>query len=1416
MSLESHTIRVLLEARDSGYSEKLRKASEETKKLSLATKAANGDLNGIASGFSKAGAAGVAMLGVVGAKAESFNKSMANVNAALYGSAEDTVESLNAIRKAALESGAAFGYSAKDSADAANELIRAGRSASDVVGGELRSSLAMAAADNMELAEATSIMASAMTQFSKQGVTAAQVSDTLAAGAGVAQGGIGELGEALKYAGTQASASGVSFEETVGLLATLANAGIMGSMAGTGLAGVMRNLQTPTASAKTALEELGVAAYDSEGNFKGVTATIEELSASLDGMTQEQRTDYLSKIFDVRSLNTVLPLLDAAATKTENGTSALRDMQAQVSQSGYAAEQAARQMDTLGGDVKKLGGELEQAFIGSSDGITAFARGAVRHLTDVVDAYNDLPSGAKNAITGLGAVAAGGALAVAGLIKGAETVKRFSSALELMGVKATTASNISKIALGGLGGALAIAGAAFSIYATRAADAKARTEAYSAAIEGAEDATERAAAAAKIAAEAFITGDNADWGWFQKTRTGFDSVAEGLEHYGFTAAQAGKAVAGTQAEFDAFIELLNTKINPEGITGGMEATRASEFTIKLKQQREALSGAIEESERLDAANDELSGSQGEAADAAAEAAAALEAEAEAAQQAAADFDALVDSLFGVRDATSQMLGTRAGFEAAIDSAKEAIDAETAALLKNKDIYDLNDPAIRNAEAGLRAIADAATQSAKTLLDNGGAQETATAQMELAAASIMEQGEAWGLNREELVKYAAEVTGLPEARVSELTVDGTRGALAEVEALTKKLEGLPPEVQTAIMALNASGAVGDVATFRAAVEALPEDKRTEFISVFDAEGLTKAMSSLDGVPVEIKSYIRSLFDPDGTTKAFEAIQAIPASKNTTITADGSQVRGEAAAVQGYLAGIKSKSITITATEIRVAGSAGPRAVPAMHATGGAVHGPGTATSDSIPALLSNGEHVLTAAEVSGMGGHDAVYRMRALAKTGALRFASGGAVRYGDYTLGEWERLVKSPLELNQLKLRIQSLQKEINDPEARKKKTSLERTVDNQQLAELKKELRDSERANWLNNRKSISRRIDDAERAQEKAEDKRRAEEDAKKAATAKKESRGVAVRDLRAQRSYGSSLRDYDSYVLSSYDDSLFSSKEGGALRKSLGAYESQIVALNQALEDNAERVDDLRATYDSAYSSLSRYSLEVAGEWKTNVDAKGNVRSTFERPSAATLAAGATAQAGKVKSLAERVKRLRLKGAGTGLISQIVGLPIDDALATADLFLADSGAIGSMNAALEDLDIYARRGAQEVTESMSVGGLAAAEAFALELEAKSEGIGLAMANAFSKALGGGALPARATGGPVSAFSPYLVGERGPEVFVPASSGNIAPNHALGGTVNNYSVNGVTITPASDEEARTLVDFINMASRFTRAGVR
>ena len=50
---------------------------------------------------------------------------------------------------------------------------------------------------------------------------------------------------------------------------------------------------------------------------------------------------------------------------------------------------------------------------------------------------------------------------------------------------------------------------------------------------------------------------------------------------------------------------------------------------------------------------------------------------------------------------------------------------------------------------------------------------------------------------------------------------------------------------------------------------------------------------------------------------------------------------------------------------------------------------------------------------------------------------------------------------------------------------------------------------------------------------------------------------------------------------------------------------------------------------------------------------------------------------------------------------------------------------------------------------------------------------------------LPGRASGGPVSAGSPYIVGERGPELFVPGRSGGIVPNDSLGMGSANVVVN-------------------------------
>ncbi len=54
-----------------------------------------------------------------------------------------------------------------------------------------------------------------------------------------------------------------------------------------------------------------------------------------------------------------------------------------------------------------------------------------------------------------------------------------------------------------------------------------------------------------------------------------------------------------------------------------------------------------------------------------------------------------------------------------------------------------------------------------------------------------------------------------------------------------------------------------------------------------------------------------------------------------------------------------------------------------------------------------------------------------------------------------------------------------------------------------------------------------------------------------------------------------------------------------------------------------------------------------------------------------------------------------------------------------------------------------------------------------------------------GAGPFQFRAAGGPVSAGTPYIVGERGPELFMPRTSGSIYPNDAMGMGGANIVVN-------------------------------
>jgi hypothetical protein len=89
----------------------------------------------------------------------------------------------------------------------------------------------------------------------------------------------------------------------------------------------------------------------------------------------------------------------------------------------------------------------------------------------------------------------------------------------------------------------------------------------------------------------------------------------------------------------------------------------------------------------------------------------------------------------------------------------------------------------------------------------------------------------------------------------------------------------------------------------------------------------------------------------------------------------------------------------------------------------------------------------------------------------------------------------------------------------------------------------------------------------------------------------------------------------------------------------------------------------------------------------------------------------------------------------------------------------------------------------------------------EAIASGLFDLLTGAFSSILGGGGFlsglfgGARATGGPVGPGRAFLVGERGPELFVPSGNGNIVANKFMGAggggpVVNNFDLRGAVVT--------------------------
>lgn len=389
--------------------------------------------------MTKFGISAAAASALVVTKFASFDKAMSSVQAATH----ETTENMEALRKKALEAGADTAFSAEEAAQGIEELAKAGVSTADVMDGGLAGALDLAAAGNLEVGESAEIAASAMTQFKLSGDQIPHLADLLAAGAGKAQGSVQDLGQALNQSGLVAASTGLSIEETTGGLAAFASAGLLGSDAGTSFKTMLQRLTPQSKEAQAKFDELGISAYDAQGNFVGLSEFAGQLQTSMKDLTPEARNAAMSVMFGSDAVR-------ASTVLYEQGADGVQKWIDNVNDAGYAAETAAIMQDNLAGDIEKLGGAFDTVFLKSGSTANDILRDLTQGAETLIDAVGKIPAPVLGVGTILAGLAGGSALLAAGVINVVPKIRETRDALRDLAPAGSRADRSMRKVSGGM------------------------------------------------------------------------------------------------------------------------------------------------------------------------------------------------------------------------------------------------------------------------------------------------------------------------------------------------------------------------------------------------------------------------------------------------------------------------------------------------------------------------------------------------------------------------------------------------------------------------------------------------------------------------------------------------------------------------------------------------------------------------------------------------------------------------------------------------------------------------------------------------------------------------------------------------------------------------------------------------------
>ena len=308
------------------------------------------------------------------ATGEQFDSSMAQV-AATMGS---TIDEIQDLRDYAREMGATTAFSASQAADALNYMALAGYDAEQSMA-MLPNVLNLAAAGSIDLAYASNMVTDAQSALGLTAEETTELVDKMATAASNSNTSVAQLGSAILTVGGTAKNLKGGTTELATVLGILADNGIKGAEGGTALRNMLNTLAAPTGDAATTLEELGVQVYDTEGNMRSLNDVFGDMKKGLDQLTQQERMQAISNIFNVRDMKSAEAILGSVGDRYIELSGAIDNA------AGAAAQMAETQLDTLAGDKTKFQSAFEGLKISVSDSLTPTLREGVQFGTKWIE-----------------------------------------------------------------------------------------------------------------------------------------------------------------------------------------------------------------------------------------------------------------------------------------------------------------------------------------------------------------------------------------------------------------------------------------------------------------------------------------------------------------------------------------------------------------------------------------------------------------------------------------------------------------------------------------------------------------------------------------------------------------------------------------------------------------------------------------------------------------------------------------------------------------------------------------------------------------------------------------------------------------------------------------------------------------------